>query len=87
MVIHPPGNINNGQEVRETTEVNPPGIRVTIETSDESATNVATVTIISANDSFQIMHLIHTNIDGGDGQQISIIFDFNYIEGEKTTYE
>ena len=84
-VIVPPGNINNSLILKNNGSVNTPGIRIIINTNDNFRSNIATVIIDSANEPFQIMHLLHTNIDDGDSDQISVTFNFNYT-GEKTTY-
>ena len=73
--------INNGEYV-----VNPPGINITINTTGGLRSNIVIVTIESASEPFQIVHLLHTNTDDGDSGQISATFNFNYTEGEKTTY-
>ena len=85
-VIVPPGNIDNSIIVRRNGSVDPLGIRIIITTADNFRSNIAMVNIEKANVSFQIVHLLHTNIDDGDSGQISITFNFNYTKGEKTTY-
>ena len=87
-VIVPPGNSDGGHIVRSNGTVNPPGIGITITTANGFRSNIATVIIQSANETFQIVHLLHTNIEeDGDSGQIKVTFNFNYTESEKTTYE
>ena len=86
-VIVPPGNKDNSHIVRNNESVYPPGIGITITTNNGFRSNIAIVIIENATKPFQIMHLLHTDIDDGDSDQISVIFNFNYTESEKTTYE
>ena len=83
LVIVPPGQIGSGTEVTNLMVSYSPGINITIETSEDLVTSIATLNITNANVPFEIMHLIHTNVDGQDGEQRTIIFNFNYTESEK----
>ena len=87
-VLVPPGNVSSSQIFINNGEymVNPLGIKIIINTTNNFSSNIATVIIESANEPFQIVHLLHTNIDDGDSGQISATFNFNYTKGEKTTY-
>ena len=78
-----------GVQVRNYRAFNPPGIYICTETSHDFTTNIARVTIINAKTTFQIMHLIQTDVDGKHHQNKSMIFNFYYAESEKwlvTTY-
>ena len=78
-----------GVQVGNYRAFNPPGIYICNETSRDFTTNIARVTIINAKTTFQIMHLIQTDVDGKYHQQKSMIFNFYYAESEKwlvTTY-
>ena len=86
-VVVPPGDKDNSRIVRNNGTVNPPGINITITTNDGFRSNIAIVIIENATKPFQIVHLLHTDIDDGDSDQISVTFNFNYTESEKTTYK
>lgn len=75
-------NPDSGGTTIMNNEVNPPGFNITTVSYQDSTINIAMVRITNANTTFQIKHLIHTNIDGEHGQQRSIIFNFNYTEGK-----
>ena len=78
-----------GVQVGNYQAFNPPGIYICTETSHDFTTNIARVTIINAKTTFQIMHLIQTDVDGKHHQNKSMIFNFYYAESEKwlvTTY-
>ena len=87
-VIVPPGNVSSSQIFISNGEhiVNPPGINININSTDDLRSNIVVVTIEDASEPFQIVHLLHTNTDDGDSGQISATFNFNYTKGEKTTY-
>ena len=88
-VVVPPGNKDNSHIVRNnvTVAIDPPGIRINITTTNGFRSNIAIVIIKNATKPFQIVHLLHTDIDDGDSDQISVTFNFNYTESEKTTYK
>ena len=85
-LIVPPGNIDNSQIIRNNGTFLLPGIDITIFTLDNFRSNIAIMNIRNACVPFQIVHLVHTYIDDGDSDQISVTFNFNHKEGEKTTH-
>ena len=58
----------------------PPGINITVRTSNDLTSNIAMVNIINATTMFQIVHTIHTVIDGTNARQLTLTFNFNYSE-------
>ena len=63
--------------------ITPPGIDISVKTSNDLTTNIARVNITSANSRFRIVHEIHPDIDGENGRMIAVTFNFNYTQGEK----
>ena len=79
-VIPNPGH--SGQQVESCSVLDSLGISCT-ETRPDFFTNIARVSISSANTTFQIMHSINTDVDGEHQLERSIIFNFYYFESEK----
>lgn len=80
-VITNPGA--SGQRVENCEVFDPPGINICTETSPDLLTNIARLSISDANTSFQIIHSIYTDVDGGNHLQRSVIFNFYYLESEE----
>ena len=59
-----------------------PGINISVQTSNDLTSNIAIVNIINATTMFQIVHEIHTDVDGENGGQLALTFNFNYTKGE-----
>ena len=82
-VITNPGD--SGQQIGNYRVFDPPGINICTETGFDFITNIARVRIDGANTTFQIMHLLYTDVDGEHVQQRSLIFNFYYAKGEEYT--
>lgn len=85
------GNFIGGKDVITPPEHFPdPGINVLmVNSSHDLVSNIAMVEISGANTSFQILHIMHTNItnpDSNDLSQISIVFNFSFVPGENISH-
>ena len=79
-----PGTADGSHEISRNNSNSffPPGIDISVQTSNDLTSNIAMVNITTATTMFQIVHEIHTDVDGENGGQLALTFNFNYTKGE-----
>ena len=79
----PDTTVNSTEVSRNNSKtISPPGINIAVQTSNDLTSNIAMVNITNANTAFQIVHMIHRDVVGGNSLQLILTFNFNYTGGK-----